>query len=59
MLNYREVTVVLSIPSTSQEDADKQAQDIVRAQLSHLKADDTLLPIRARVSEAEPATRRS
>jgi hypothetical protein len=49
MLNYREVTIVLSIPSTSQEDADKQAQDIVRAQLSNLKADDTLLPIRARV----------
>lgn len=49
MLKYREVTVVLSIPSEDQSDSERQAADIVKAQLSHLRTDATLLPIRARV----------
>jgi hypothetical protein len=59
-LLYREVTVVLSIPSESQDDADKQANDIVRAQLSHLRSDESRLPIRAWTVEGEaPPTKRN
>jgi hypothetical protein len=50
-LQYREVTVVLSIPSDSQESANITAGFIVKSQLGHLRDDDTLLPIRASVLE--------
>lgn len=47
MLKYRTIMVALSIPSVSLRDAEQQAQDIARARLSCLRADDSLLPIRA------------
>lgn len=50
MPNYRTVLVALSIPSEDQEHAVEQATDIAKAQLSNLRADDTLLPIRASVN---------
>lgn len=50
-LQYREVTVVLSIPCESQEHANITAGFIVKSQLGHLRDDNTLLPIRASVKE--------
>ena len=58
-LLYRRVTVVLAIPSVSQEHAQRQAREIVQAQLSHLRSDDTLLPIRSYVVPVAGAEARS
>lgn len=56
MLRYREVYVKLTIPCVSMEDAKEQANHIVNARLSCMRADETLLPIKAEVSSMTGGT---